>query len=370
MVTEPSQLEQQIELAKRYKPFLVLYPEINAATRDDARNKGWRESGKPPLTEDYHPRDVRFVLDHAWIRRRSQHNRELLIDQMDRSRSAERIKYHQGVLKPDQAWRDYRDIVNKQGAHQGEDYGHCAYAHFVYGDQGSRYAGLTAIQYWFFYYYNDWKASHAGDWEHIVVILKDAPAGQGPEPEPYACAYSAHHGGYRLGWKNVERVDDEGNIVSGDGSGEGTHPVVYVANGSHANYFFGPSRYVTTTEVLGQRVTSEQMPFSGGFIDFTESFERGIRVFPEVEVVPSPVNGAWEEEWRWLNFHGKWGSNGTPQWRYFWELLRGRRAIGDAPGSLTVRENWTNPFVWVDNDCIDPLPPMDNWLTNEYYLRL
>ena len=158
------------------------------------------------------------------MRGRSQHNGELLVDQMDRNRSTERIKYHKSVLKPDRAWRDYRDIVSKQEIHQGEDYPHCAYAHFVYGNQGSRYPGLTAIQYWFFYYYNDWyyndwKTSHAGDWENIVVILKDPPAGQPPNPIPYACAYSAHHGGYRLGWKHVERDDDDGNIVSGSSGG-------------------------------------------------------------------------------------------------------------------------------------------------------
>lgn len=367
MAGNHDQVDRQLQLAERYKPLLVLYPEISAASRDHARNKNWRESANPPITQDYHPRDVRLILDHAWMGIRSQHDGDLLLAQMDRNGSKRRIKYHRGMPTPDKSWKNYRDIVAKQGTHRRENYPHQTYVHFAYADSQSRYAGLTAIQYWFIYYYNDWKTSHAGDWEHIVVFLRESPDNQAADSRPIACAYSAHHGGYRLAWEHVERVND---LSEPDDSDKATHPVVYVANGSHANYFFGPSRYATTTEVLGARVTSDQLPFSGEFTDFTESFERGIRIFPEVKVVPPPVNGSWEGEWRWLNFRGKWGSQEMSKLNYYLGLVLRRRPIGDAPGSLPERNNWNNPFEWADRECIDPLPPMDNWLTNEYYLRL
>lgn len=82
----------------------------------------------------------------------------------------------------------------------------------------------TVIQYWFFYAYNDFGISHGGandhegDWESVLVIL---------EGEKPAWAVYSSHGGpggdNRRPWEGIEV--------------EGTHPVVYVAAGSHANYF-------------------------------------------------------------------------------------------------------------------------------------
>ena len=173
---------------------------------------------------------------------------ERLTDHLNRNRGTSRIKYHKGLPTPKKSWKDYYEIITRQGVHQRDEYPHTTYVHFVHGDKESRYSRLIAIQYWFIYFYNDWKASHAGDWEHIVVFLKEPARDADGEPEPVACAYSAHHGGYRLAWRHVERVDDLGNR---DRTQAATHPVVYVANASHANYYFGPSRYATSTRGAG-----------------------------------------------------------------------------------------------------------------------
>ena len=154
--------------------------------------------------------------------------------------------------------------------------------------------------------------------------------------------------------------------------------MAYVANGSHANYFFGPSRYPTITEALGARVTTDKLPFSGDFTDFTTSLESGFRTFPELKVVPAPVDGSWTGEWRWLNFRGKWGSKGMPKFLYLGalvfpkllHLVRWSSPTGEAPGSIPERSSWSNPFEWADRECIDALPPMDNWLLNEHYQSL
>ena len=66
----------------------------------------------------------------------------------------------------------------------------------------------------------------------------------------------------------------------------------------------------------------------------------------------------------------KWGSKGMSKLAYFWGSLTGRSIIGDAPNSLPGRRTCSNPFEWADHECIDPMPPMDNWLTNGYYLSL
>lgn len=84
-------------------------------------------------------------------------------------------------------------------------------------------AGYTVLQYWYFYAYNDFAISyggvndHEGDWEAVFIFLQDG--------EPVWTTYSSHIGkGKELGraWGETKLQE--------------THPVVYVAAGSHANY--------------------------------------------------------------------------------------------------------------------------------------
>jgi hypothetical protein len=96
----------------------------------------------------------------------------------------------------------------------------------VYG-RVARQNGLTILQYWLFYYddvysyfyppSNTFWQAHEGDWESVNVVLS-------ANQEPLFVGYSRHCLGARRGWTDTSRW-------------EGTHPVVYVAIGSHANYF-------------------------------------------------------------------------------------------------------------------------------------
>jgi hypothetical protein len=83
------------------------------------------------------------------------------------------------------------------------------------------------LQYHFFYAFNDWRLAangmnhHEGDWEMVAVYLKNR--------HPYAVLFSQHGAGNIEKWGSVlKAVDRQGNPT--------THPVVYVALGSHANY--------------------------------------------------------------------------------------------------------------------------------------
>lgn len=78
----------------------------------------------------------------------------------------------------------------------------------------------VAIQYWFLYLFNGFENWHEADWEQITVRLE----GGAGRPRPEAVFYSAHQGGHFRDWEPVEKL-------------AGTHPVVFVARGSHANYF-------------------------------------------------------------------------------------------------------------------------------------
>lgn len=84
------------------------------------------------------------------------------------------------------------------------------------------------LQYWYFYRYDEWETHvfagklvqrHEGDWEAVTIGLSDS--------EPLFVAYSAHCAGTWLPWERV---------VISRRLGARTHPLVAVAEGSHANY--------------------------------------------------------------------------------------------------------------------------------------
>ena len=85
----------------------------------------------------------------------------------------------------------------------------------------------TFLQYHYFYAFNDWRLAangfnhHEGDWEMVAVYLKNEM--------PYAVMLSQHGAGNLEKWEDaIQALDTDGNVT--------THPVIYAALGSHANY--------------------------------------------------------------------------------------------------------------------------------------
>ena len=90
----------------------------------------------------------------------------------------------------------------------------------------------TLVQYWFFYFYDDWRAqtlygdlrqTHEADWEAVTVGLSAT--------EPLFVAYSSHCGGTWRDWADVRLARPNDKEIRG-----AWHPVVGVAEGSQANY--------------------------------------------------------------------------------------------------------------------------------------
>jgi hypothetical protein len=85
----------------------------------------------------------------------------------------------------------------------------------------------TILQYHFLYAFNDWRLAangmnhHEADWEMVAVYLKN--------DEPYSMLFSQHGSG------NIEKWDAVSMVIDKHGQ-KTTHPLVYVALGSHANY--------------------------------------------------------------------------------------------------------------------------------------
>ena len=106
--------------------------------------------------------------------------------------------------------------------HLGAERTPTAYAHVV---TDPAHPGKLALQYWFFYVFNDWNNLHEGDWEMIQLVF-GATTAEAASTHPVEVGYSQHEGAEGAEWGDpkLELVD-------------GTHPVVHPAAGSHANYY-------------------------------------------------------------------------------------------------------------------------------------
>ena len=178
------------------------------------------------------------------------------------------------------------------------------------------------LQYWYFYYDDVysypfapqgalWQA-HEGDWEVVNVVLSD-------DEEPLFVGYSQHCLGQRRQWADSPRAD-------------GTHPIVYVALGSHANYFtpglhqFNPACVPANVRALLQSfglpqptdVVSSDGPSADESIHFLD------------DDTPS-----------WVGFPGTWG-----ELQYFHAPAPiGTVPFGASPQGPAFHDVWTHPLA-------------------------
>ena len=93
------------------------------------------------------------------------------------------------------------------------------------------------LRYWLFYEFDDWRSTHEqlwqaheGDWESVTVGLSTSL-------QPLFAAYSEHCSGTVRPWAKVAKRGT-------------THPIDYVALGSHANYFANSTTSTKFVECL------------------------------------------------------------------------------------------------------------------------
>ena len=66
------------------------------------------------------------------------------------------------------------------------------YAHVV---QQADHPDLLAVQYWLYWYYNDWNNKHESDWEFIQILFPASSVDEALEVEPISVGYAQHTGG-------------------------------------------------------------------------------------------------------------------------------------------------------------------------------
>ncbi|MEJ2757722.1 MAG: PrsW family intramembrane metalloprotease, partial [Anaerolineales bacterium] len=176
------------------------------------------------------------------------------------------------------------------------------YAHIQHDQENQK----TIVQYWLFYYYNDWFNKHEGDWEMVQIVLDH-------DLNPDWVIYSQHHGGTRRSWEDTHTE-------------ELTHPSVYVALGSHANYFWGNEIYPNSMQIGNKRVEILDRTGNDG------------RIIPNVILLPSMEElSTMLEDYSnvsWLIFNGHWGE------------LSLQGDFGGPSGPATKGNQWEQPYLW------------------------
>jgi hypothetical protein len=255
-------------------------------------------------------------------------------------------------------------------------YTRTAYARVARGKD--RFKEYVVIQYWLAYFYNDWANIHQMDWEQVSVYVHLSKKAHVTQAQARECAFSAHFGGIFSPWNEVSYQVSLGDHV-------GDHPVVYVAQGSHANYP-KPGVFRPFMRVGGLKLTTKDLAFLGGggeSLDHTLRIDAGQISMPKVICIPEPCDskyGLWSHccgdhdcqscngdhkcaggrrqgsdcdfdknklcryDFRWLNLKGLWGSPGG--------ILGGDAS----PQSPTSQAAWKDPFAWLVDSCerIDP----------------
>lgn len=179
------------------------------------------------------------------------------------------------------------DAIAADYASKASNIGYYAYVHIV--SSGTS----TAIQYWLFYAYNNGPLNdHQGDIEVVEIFLDSSGT-------PVNALYSQHGAGENAVWGDVEKTDN--------------HPVVYVAQGSHANYFRSyQGKIGVENDIVGNN---------------------GITIMPsDLHLVI--LDGSHPS---WLDFNGRWGYWGIDE-----DVALGRAGpMGPVQNQNGVR--WADP---------------------------
>ena len=166
--------------------------------------------------------------------------------------------------------------------------------------------GKLAVGYWFYCTFNDFTDKHESDWEMAQVDFAESTAAAALQTGPYEVDLPQHAGGERSAWTDTKLQKD------------GTHPVIYDATGSHANYF-GRALY------LGRGARE-------GF-GCDDTRDATLRLQPKTVLLPDVPSSA-SAPYAWLAFQGRWGQK--------------EAGINNGPTGPAAKEQWLAPIEWAD----------------------
>lgn len=256
-------------------------PAANAADSDndtieDVLEKELAERFAPILyfekEEKFFPVNVEYHLNNSNLNR-SQDGDDLI----DPDPTAENISQYNTT---DGEWYlDNRlgtiddDGIEKDYKAQEEELGYTIYARVT--NQSHKGTEYYVVQYWIFYAFSKGPLNrHEGDWEMVQVVVGM------DNKEPWRVAYSQHLDGQVTDWGLVET--------------DGDHIKVYVARGSHANYF---RSYQGKPSLANDEVGDNGKVLKPD--DYT------------MVLLGEVYKDAHPADQNWLVYYGRWGEYGT-----------------------------------------------------------
>jgi hypothetical protein len=284
---------------------LTIAPIITVVAQADTDNDGISDSKEQELAtvyapymhfadgEKFYPTDPNYQIQNSQLFMKSGENNVLVLSSPTATSIAQYKTsdyfLNNTIGNGNQIAADYK--LNR------EVFGDKIYAHVT------RESGLTVIQYWFFYAYNPGTLNqHQGDWEMVQIVLDSSET-------PQYAVYSQHNAGQQAVWSDVEKADT-------------THPLVFVALGSHANYFRSyQGKIGAETDTVGDAYT-----LSPEALEIIILGEKGTGNHPATQ--------------DWLDYGGKWGN-----WAEVIDEYLGS-AGPSGPGQAENAEKWTYPISW------------------------
>jgi hypothetical protein len=177
-----------------------------------------------------------------------------------------------------------------------------AYAHIA---RETGHSGF-ALQYWFFYYFNQFNDLHEGDWEGMQITFDVDTPRAALTASPSQIVLFQHSGGEYAGW-------DDAKVEK-----QGTHPVVYSAAGSHATFYGSPLYLGNGQGGSGVGCDNTTMPLT--------------TVRPRAVLLPDRAST--HGRFAWLDYTGRWG--------------QGEAGFSNGPAGANTKTVWTEPFTWMD----------------------
>jgi hypothetical protein len=267
-----------------------------------------REEQDPPCetsAEQYEPTSVSTVLGNPTVglKRAEEDGSEVLIKQGPTAADIAGLGSNYHLELPGDPLGDTcvyaRDFarLKREGKAPPATYAHIA-------RQVGR-PGLV-VQYWFFWYFNQFNDLHEGDWEGMQIAFEASTARRALAEGPSEMILFQHAGGERADWED-SKVEKEG-----------THPVVYPAAGSHAT-FYDSTVYV-----------QNGAKGSGVGCDNTSEPLREVRVHP----VAVPTFPTTTGRFKWLTYFGHWGEK--------------EKGFNNGPTGPLTKTQWLEPFSWME----------------------
>ncbi len=173
------------------------------------------------------------------------------------------------------------------------------YAHIVTGGH------QLAVQYWFYYVFNNFNNTHESDWEMMQIIFDVGTVEEALTTEPVEVAVAQHGGGETADW-NDSKFQREGD-----------RPIVFSAAGSHATQY-GDAVYLG----WGENGTGFGCDITTGPSTLVPL---NVTLLPSFESDPA-------SELAWLNFEGRWGERQEGEF--------------NGPTGPATKRSWNSPFLW------------------------